>query len=75
MKKSGRRRQKFHFKQITMFKILDELLAKRRFNHIFKIPYSMDVGFRHVRENVVTRNFEYILRRNKNGKMEPVSHE
>jgi NADP-dependent 3-hydroxy acid dehydrogenase YdfG len=39
------------------------------------IPYSMDVGFRHVRENVVTRNFEYILRRNKDGKMEPVSHE
>ncbi len=75
MKKSGRRRRKFHFKQITMFKILEELLSKRRFNHIFKIPYPLDVGFRHVREDVVTRNFEYILRRNKDGKMEPVSHE
>lgn len=75
IKKSGRRRQKFHFKKIILHKLLDELLITKRYNHIFKIPYPLNVGFLHIREDVITRNFEYILRRNKDGKMEPVSYE
>lgn len=75
MKKSGRRRQKFHFKQIKLYKLLDEVLITKRYNHIFKIPYPLDVGFLHIREDVITRNFDYILKRNKDGIMEPVSYE
>ena len=75
MKKSGRRRQKFHFKKITLYKLLDEALITKRYNHIFKIKYPLNVGFLHIREDVITRNFDYILRRNKDGIMEPVSYE
>ena len=75
MKKSGRRRQKFHFKKLLLYKILDELLITKRYSHIFKMPYPIDVGFLHNREDVVTRNFEYILRRNKDKQWEPVSYE
>lgn len=75
IKKSGRRRQKFHFKQIKLYKLLDEVLITKRYNHIFKILYPLDVGFLHIREDVITRNFDYILRRNKDGIMEPVSYE
>lgn len=76
MKKSGRRRQKFHFKALKMFKILEEVTLDDMYCHVFKIPYPEDVGFTMYKEDFVTRDFEYILRRNKQTKKyEPVSYE
>lgn len=76
MKKSGRRRQKFHFKAIKFYKILEEVTYSDKWNHVFKIPYPEDVGFTIFREDFITRDFEYILKRNKETKkFEPVSYE
>ena len=75
MKKTGKRRRKFHFEKVKFFKILDELYFDHRLKHIFKIPYPIDNGFSFWKEDFVTRDFEYIYRRNKDNKLEPVSYE
>ena len=74
-KKTGRRRQKFHFKRIKLFKIVDEVICDRQYKHIFKIPYPVDNGFTIWREDVITRDFEYIYKRNKDNTIEPISYE
>lgn len=74
-KPTGKRRQKFHFKNLYLFKIKDEILLNKRKTHVFRIPYPIDCGFSIYKEDVVTRNFDYILRRNKDKQWEPVSYE
>jgi hypothetical protein len=65
MKSHGRRRQKFHFKNIYLFKVKNEVLLNKKNKHVFRIAYPLDCGFSIYKEDVVTRNFEYILRLNK----------
>jgi hypothetical protein len=64
-KPTGKRRQKFHFKNLYLFKIKEEVLLDKKNKHVFRIPYLLDCGFSIYKEDVVTRNFDYILRRNK----------
>lgn len=75
LKPTGRRRQKFTFKKVYLYKILDECLLDRRFKHIFKVAYPTDIGFRFFKEELHTKDFEYILRRNKDNIIEPVQYE
>lgn len=75
MKSHGRRRQKFHFKNIYLFKVKNEVLLNKKNKHVFRIAYPLDCGFSIYKEDVVTRNFEYILRLNKDKQWEPVSYE
>lgn len=74
-KPTGKRRQKFHFKNLYLFKIKEEVLLDKKNKHVFRIPYLLDCGFSIYKEDVVTRNFDYILRRNKDKQWEPVSYE
>ena len=75
MNSTGRRRHKFHFKKLKFYKVLEEVLTSTVCNHVFRMPFPLDVGFAFWKEDVETHNFEYIYRRNKDGKMEPVSYE
>lgn len=70
-----RRRKKFTFERIYAFKIKEECLLNNRYKHIFKLKYPVDVGFVLKLNNYTTRNFEYIFKRNKDNKIEPISYE
>ena len=75
MKSTGRRREKFKFDNLYMFKILDELLLHREFKHFFRIKYPEDCGFTMFKREWVARDFDYILKRNKDNIIEPISYE
>ena len=74
-KSKGRRRVKVRFTNLMMYKILDECLLHTEYKHIFKIEYPEDCGFTMYKENYEARNFEYILKRNKDNSVEPVAYE
>ena len=73
--KTGRRRQKVTFDKIYAFKIEEECTMQNKYKHIFRLSYPVDVGFVLKLNNYTTRNFEYIFKRNKDNKIEPISYE
>ena len=75
IKSTGRRREKFYFKELRLYKILDECLLHRDLKHIFKIKYPEDCGFFMRKKDYEARDFDYIYKRNKNNEIEPVSYE
>lgn len=75
IKKTGRRRQKIEFPNVTLFKLLDEALLDHGKKHFFKIKYPEDCGFMMHKKNYIAKDFEYILKRNKDNSIEPVSYE
>ena len=75
IKSTGRRREKFKFESLYMYKILDELLLHKEFKHIFRIKYPEDCGFTMFKKEWVARDFDYILKRNKENFIESISYE
>lgn len=75
IKSTGRRREKFEFKYIQMFKILEECLLHKQYKHIFRIKYPEDCGFTMFKKNWVARDFDYIYKRDKDNNIEPISYE
>lgn len=75
IKSTGRRREKFKFEKLFLYKILDECLLHKEYKHIFKIKYPEDCGFTMFKTEWTARDFDYILRRNKENFIEPVSYE
>jgi len=45
MNSTGRRRHKFHFKKLKFYKVLEEVLTSTVCNHVFRMPFPLDVGF------------------------------
>lgn len=74
-KPGGRRREKVKFDKLYLYKILDEALLRHEFKHYFRIKYPEDCGFTMYVENYTARDFEYILKRNSDNSVEPVSYE
>lgn len=64
-----------HFEHIKLYKILEECMVDRRFDHFFRVKYPEDCGFTMWKENYDIKNPEYIYRRNKDKIIEPVSYE
>ena len=75
IKSTGRRREKFHFDFLKLYKILDECLLHRELKHIFRIKYPEDCGFTMYKRDYEARNFDYIYKRTKDNNIEPVSYE
>lgn len=75
IKSTGRRRERFHFEKLYLYKILDECLLHKEFKHIFRIKYPEDCGFAMYKTEWVARDFDYILKRDKDNNIEPVSYE
>ncbi len=75
IKPTGRRRKKFEFKRIVLYKILDECFLHKELKHIFRIKYPEDCGFTMFKENWTARDFDYIYKRNKDNLIEPISYE
>ena len=72
---SGRRRKKITFNNIKMFKLLEDVKSEN-FNHIFRVKYPIESDWVEYYREYTTRNFDYILKWNKNTKKyEPVSYE
>lgn len=72
---SGRRRKKITFSNIYTFKLLEDVKVYN-YSHIFRIKYPIEVNWEEYFKEYTTRNFDYILKRNKNTKKyEPVSYE
>ena len=72
---SGRRRKKITFNNIKMFKLLEDVKSEK-FNHIFRVKYPIESDWVEYYKEYTTRNFDYILKWNKNTKKyEPVSYE
>ena len=74
-KKTGRKRRKVTFENVYGFKIQDECLLNRRYKHIFKFAYPVDVGFTLKLSTYTTRNFEYIFKRNEDNTLQPINYE
>ena len=75
IKSTGRRREKFHFEKLYLYKILEECLLRKEYKHIFRIKYPEDCGFAMYKTDWVARDFDYILRRDSENNIEPVSYE
>lgn len=75
IKSTGRRREKFKFEQLMFYKMLDECLLEHKFKHIFRIKYPEDCGFTMYKKEYVARDFDYILKRNSDNSIEPISYE
>lgn len=73
--KGKKKKRKAKFSNLVMYKILDECLLHHEYKHIFRIAYPEDCGFTIYKENYEARNFEYILKRNKDNSVEPVAYE
>lgn len=73
-KSKGRRRNKICFKNIFAYKLLDECLLHKKYKHIFKLKFEIDVGFTFYKEEYTTRHAQYILRK-KDYKWEPIEYE
>lgn len=62
--KRGRKRKNFEFRNIHMFKILDECkIRNHAYKYIFKIPYGIDLGYRLVKDYLKTADAELIIER------------
>lgn len=75
IKSTGRRREKFEFKSLVLYKILDECFLRAEFKHFFRIKFPEDCGFSMYKENWTARDFDYICKRNKDNLIEPISYE
>lgn len=73
-KSKGRRKYKITFKDIILYKLLDECRLHKKYKHIFKIKFDLDVGFNVFKQEYTTRNAQYILIK-KDNKWEPVEYE
>ena len=75
IKPTGRRREKFYFTNLKLYKIFDECLLHHELKHFFRIKYPEDCGFTMYKTNYEARNFDYIYKRTKDNNIEPVSYE
>lgn len=75
VKKSGRRRQKFTFKKVYAYKLLDECLLDRKNKHFFRFEFPTDVGFTFYKTDYSIKNFDYIAKRNSDKSIEFVNYE
>ena len=75
IKPTGRRREIFEFKNLMLYKLLDECLLRRDYKHIFRIKFPEDCGFTMFKREWVARDFDYIYKRNKDNTIEPISYE
>ena len=75
IKSTGRRRQKFEFKYLKMFKIMEEVFLEKSYKHIFRIKYPEDCGFTMFKQNWVARDFDYIYKRDGENNIVPVNYE
>jgi len=75
IKSTGRRREKFNFEKLYLYKIKEEAFLQRGYRHFFRIKYPEDCGFAMYKENWVARDFDYMWKRNKENEIEPVSYE
>lgn len=75
IKSTGRRREKFQFQSLLLYKMLDECMLHSEFSHFFRIKYPEDCGFVMFKQEWTARDFDYIYRRNKDNNIEPVSYE
>ena len=73
--KTGKRRAKIQLDNVFMYKMLDEALLDHSKKHFFKIAYPEDCGFIMHKKNYIARDIQYILKRNKDNSIEPVSYE
>lgn len=74
-KKVGKRRTKIKLDNVFMYKILDEAVLDHSKKYFFKIAYPEDCGFIMNKKEYVARDIQYILKRNKDNSIEPVSYE
>ncbi len=75
IKSTGRRREKFTFDSLFLYKIPEESFLHKEYKHFFKIRFPEDCGFTMYKKKWVARDFEYIWKRNKDNLIEPVSYE
>lgn len=71
----NKRRKHLYFKGIKLYKILDECLIDKRFDHFFKVAYPEDCGFTMWKKDYTLKNVEYVYKRNPDKSIEPVSYE
>lgn len=64
-KHRGRPRKKFEFKKVYMYKIYDEcnLSAVGAHVYIFRIPLTIDMGFTHYKDKIITDKAELVYER------------
>lgn len=63
--KRGRPRKKFKFSNVLLYKIYDECnISESGKVAIFKIPYTLDMGFSFFKDELITEKAECILERN-----------
>lgn len=75
IKPKGRRRRRYKFEKLMLFKILDECLLQHQFKHIFRIRYPEDCGFTMYKTEYLASDFDYILKRNSDNSIEPIAYE
>lgn len=75
LKSKTKRRQKITFKNIFMFKILDECVLYRHYIHFFKVPIKEEGKFKIFQDELITRNAEYLGKRSGDQSIDYVNYE
>ena len=64
----GRKRKKFKFGTIKLYKLLDECKLKEHLReYFFRVPYTLDVGFTMIKKDYETDKAEYLFYRKNEG--------
>lgn len=71
----NKRRRHVTLEKVYLFKILDECCLHPSYDHVFRVKFAEDCGFTMYKQDWTVRNVEYILRRDKNNNLVPVSYE
>lgn len=72
--KTGRRRKKFHFDKLVIYKIFEEA-AIQNGSYVFELDYPTDLGFQQVMTDFTTSKFRLVSKRDENNNFIPVSKE
>lgn len=66
---TSKRRNKIKFVNLKLYKIQEECFLDKSRTHFFKLYYPIDVGWTFLKNEITTRNFEYIAYRDIKGKI------
>lgn len=72
--KTGRRRKKFHFDYLRIYKIFEES-AIQGGDYIFELDYPTDIGFSKLMVDFTISSFRLVSKRDENNDFIPVSKE
>ena len=70
-----KRRKKLTFYNIYLFKILDEAVLDRHYKHFFKVAIKEEQQFKITLDELTTRDYEYLGKRNGDQSIDYVSYE